>query len=458
MAMDASQTLNLVSQDRGDHFEALVRALGQLDYSVRVSNPAVIPDASQGHPSLYYLGKQGWPGEAMERLRAVAVEPSKMLAAEPGAFRWAEPTIRQSRDFVAWPCARSELKLRLERCYNGVGAPNVPAGFSKKLERCAPVQALGLIGNAPVFMDSLLTLRRFAECDAAVLIQGETGTGKELAARAIHQLSRRKDGPFAPVCCGALPDSLVEAELFGHAKGAFTDAQEARGGLVAQAELGTLFLDEVEALSAKGQATLLRFLESLEYRRVGGRRNRKADLRIIAAANEDLHVLARQGRFRSDLLYRLDVLSLMLPPLRRRIGDAELLAEHFLSSYAQRYQTGPLVLAPASRIWMAGYNWPGNVRELENLTHRAVVTATGPEVELRLTCEHGEDSDEDLPTQAFREAKQAAVASFERSYLLTLMREAKGNVTRAAHTAGKERRALGKLLKKHDIQPSNFQN
>ncbi len=457
MAMDASQILNLVSQDRGGHFDALVRTLGQLDYNVKVTNPTAMSDASQAQPSLFYLGKQGWPGDAMQRLRAAALEPLKLLAAEPMAFRWAEPAIRQSRDFVAWPCARSELKLRLERCCHDVRLPHMIAGLSKKRERCAPVQALGLIGSAPAFMDSLLTLRRFAECDAAVLIHGETGTGKELAARAIHKLSRRKEGPFAPVCCGALPDSLVEAELFGHAKGAFTDAQEARGGLVAQAEMGTLFLDEVEALSAKGQSTLLRFLESLEYRRVGGRRNRKADLRIIAAANEDLHALARQGRFRADLLYRLDVLSLALPPLRRRTGDAELLVNHFLSLFAKRYQTGPLVLAPTSRIWMNGYNWPGNVRELENLAHRAVVTATGPEVALGPMSEGNRD-DEDLPTTAFRDAKRAAVESFEQSYLRAIMREAEGNVTRAARKAGKERRALGKLLKKHNIQPSAFQS
>ncbi|MBW4710449.1 sigma-54 dependent transcriptional regulator [Roseobacter sp. YSTF-M11] len=454
MTSNAAHVLTLVSQESGDTFDALVRVLGELDYRLNLVPPTQMPKAAHGQPSLIYLGDSGWSPNAMHRLRNGAVEPAHLLALEKTAFRWAEPVIRNSRDFVTWPCGRSELKLRLERsCVAPSGDVSVQDVLRQK--RSAPVRALGLVGRSSVFLDSLLTLARFAECDAAVLIHGETGTGKELAARAIHRLSRRKSGPFVPVCCGALPDSLIEAELFGHARGAFTDAREARSGLVAQAESGTLFLDEVEALSAKAQAALLRFLESLEYRRVGGNRSRKADLRVIAAGNEDLHLLARHGEFRSDLLYRLNVLSLSLPPLRLRGADSELLAEHFLTKFAGSYDTGPLTLTPESRIHLSTYGWPGNVRELENTVHRAVVTATGQSV--TLTPDAGPDCGADAQPQAFGAAKRKAIDTFEKGYLLSLMRAAQGNVTRAARHAGKERRALGKLLKKHKIDTSAFQ-
>jgi DNA-binding NtrC family response regulator len=452
MATDAAHILNLISQEDSDRFQALVRVLGKLKYRVHLSSPSELTFDADGPPNLVYLGARSWASGPLERLKVGDPDHSQLLALERAAFRWAKPAIRNSGDFLTWPCPQSELKLRLERSYPSPSDGRAQT-MARRLERSAPVRALGLVGQSSVFLDSLLPLRRFALCDASVLLHGETGTGKELAARAIHRLSRRRDGPFVPVCCGALPDSLVEAEFFGHARGAFTDARDARPGLVGQAEKGTLFLDEVEALSARGQAALLRFLESLEYRRIGGNRLRTADLRVIAAGNEDLHAQTRHGAFRSDLLYRLNVLSLTLPPLRARIGDAEILADHFLSRFAERYETGPLILNAASRRWLASYGWPGNVRELENVVHRAVVTAPGPHIELGpepITPEVGTFA------QPFGEAKRTVVEAFERDYLTRLMKDAGGNVTQAAAQAGKERRALGKLLKKHGIVPASF--
>lgn len=446
MAFDQTErTLTLVSQEQSDRFGTLLKALGQLDYHVDLAGPDRLADAASG-PSIVYLGIRGWDGRTMRKLKSCTANPKFLLALEKSAFRWAEPTIRNCREFVTWPCGQSELKMRLERCGRS-GSP-----ISRADVRAAEVGALGLVGRSRCFVDSLITLRRFAECDAAILIKGETGTGKELAARAIHKLSARANGPFVPVCCGALPDTLIEAELFGHTRGAFTDAHQARAGLVEQAQGGTLFLDEVEALSAKAQAALLRFLEGLEYRRVGSGRTHKANLRVIAAGNEDLRSLARDGRFRLDLLYRLDVLSLTLPALRQRTGDADLLVEHFLERFARRYKTGPLTLDARSRHWIVDYNWPGNVRELENIVHRAVVTAKESCVSLSA----GVDPEYDGVDEPFGEAKMRAVNAFERGYLETLMQEAQGNVTKAAARAGKERRALGKLLKKHMIDPSRF--
>ncbi|MBO9398549.1 sigma-54-dependent Fis family transcriptional regulator [Shimia sp. R9_2] len=442
---DTDRRLTLVSQEKSDRFEAFLGALGALDYRVQLTGPEALAKTAKGN-SLVYLGMRGWDGRTMRRLKALAAHPHCMLAIEKSAFRWAEPTIRDCREFLTWPCAPSELKMRLERCGRS-GPLGRPAD-----ERAAEVSALGLVGQSRCFVDSLVTLRRFAECDAAVLIKGETGTGKELAARAIHQLSARSEGPFVPVCCGALPDTLIEAELFGHARGAFTDAHEARAGLVEQARGGTLFLDEVEALSAKAQVALLRFLESLEFRRVGGSRTQRADVRVIAAGNEDLRQLARDGRFRLDLLYRLDVLSLALPPLRQRGGDVALLTRHFLSLFEQQYQTGALALDIRSSHWIEEYTWPGNVRELENLVHRGVVTAQDGLVSVCPT----EPRTRDSVDEAFGVAKARAVNAFERRYLESVMAQTQGNVTKAAEQAGKERRALGKLLKKHGIDPAGF--
>jgi two-component system response regulator GlrR len=193
---------------------------------------------------------------------------------------------------------------------------------------------LNLVGESPAFLRCLALVRKYAACHATVLVQGETGTGKELAARAIHYLGGRSEYPFIPVNCGAIPETLVENELFGHAPGAFTDARDARCGVIADAEGGTLFLDEVEALSFRGQVALLRFLQDRQYRPLGARRPLTANVRVIAAANENLNAMVERGQFRRDLFFRLRVMSLEMPPLRERGSDAVLLAEQFLRQFS----------------------------------------------------------------------------------------------------------------------------
>jgi len=294
-----------------------------------------------------------------------------------------------------------------------------------------------------------------ATCDAPVLIEGETGTGKELAARAIHYQSARRDGPFIPVNCGAIPDALIESELFGHRRGAFTDAKEHQPGLVSLAEGGTLFLDEVDALSPKGQVTLLRFLQDQEFRPLGSRRVEHGNVRLLAASNSSLSTLAETGAFRPDLLYRLRILCLELPPLRQREGDVELLANRFLEACEQRFGLGPKALHPEALRWMNGYHWPGNIRELENLLYREYLLSDKQLLRLEpartakpLRPCRPEQTSGSLP---FHRAKELALAAFEREYLADLMGLASGNVSLAARLAGKERRSLGKLLKKHGL-------
>ena len=346
-----------------------------------------------------------------------------------------------------------------------------------------------MIGASPAHERLLEQLRRIATSDAPALIEGETGSGKELAARAIHYGGARRAGPFVPVNCGALPDTLVEAELFGHERGAFTDARNARRGLVAQAAGGTLFLDEVDALSPKAQVTLLRFLQDQRYRPVGTPRELSSDVRLLAAANRPLRALVDAREFRADLMYRLNILYVLLPPLRERAGDAALLARRFAEVFAAKYRRPAKVVHPRTLAWIDRQPWPGNVRELEGWVHRQFLMSNGPcivhddglpdahgtrgsgtaESVARAAAAAGADDGPDdgaaapaasvhtlAPANAsgmtrFQEAKAEALRAFECAYLARAMQIAHGNITRAAALAGKERRAFGKLLKKHGL-------
>jgi two-component system, NtrC family, response regulator GlrR len=316
---------------------------------------------------------------------------------------------------------------------------------------------LKLVGRSPAFLAVLELTRRFAACDATVLVQGETGTGKELVARAIHYLGARRSFPFIPVNCGAHPDSVW------HARGAFTDARDARRGLIAEAQGGTLFLDEVEVLTPKVQVTLLRFLQDLEYRPVGGAVVRNANVRVVAASNANLDALQRDHHFRQDLLFRLNVLSIDLPPLRERQNDVALLAEVFLKRLAEQYRRPPKYLHPDALSRLLDHAWPGNVRELENLIHREFLMTDGPVIDLHSLDALGsrktnarDAAFERLTASRFQDAKASAIALFERNYIVELLSRTHGNISQAARISGKERSRLGKLVKKYGLERLAF--
>ena len=262
--------------------------------------------------------------------------------------------------------------------------------------------------------------------------------------------------------CGAIPDSLLENELFGHQQGAFTDAKNSQDGLVCQAERGTLFLDEVETFSPKGQVILLRFLQDQQYRSLGSNKHRQANVRIIAASNVKLEKMVKQCEFRMDLYYRLFIIPITMPPLSRRGNDILELTNYFLNKFRIQYNQPEKLLDQDSIQWMMNYHWPGNVRELENMLHREFLMAQGSYIKL------GEDHfiprnrresyidrrRSDLFLGNFNEVKSRVISQFERTYLTSLLRETEGNVTMAAKKAGKERRTLGKLLKKYGISKS----
>jgi len=326
----------------------------------------------------------------------------------------------------------------------------------------------GMVGQAPRFLAVLKLIARIAHYDAPVLIEGETGTGKELAARGIHEGSRRRAKPFVAVNCGAIPESLIENELFGHSRGAFTDAGLAVPGLLRLAHQGSLFLDEIDALPPRGQVALLRFLQDGHYRPLGARHAESADVRIIVASNRRLKTLVGEHSFRADLLFRLHVLSLEMPALRDRPGDPWLLAHHFLDELTRRYADiageGQRSIDWHAHAWFDAYAWPGNVRELENLVHRVFLLADGPELQLPAPDAPAAGAPDpsllpDVPDavqQTYAAARTQALDVFHRRYLDELLCRTQGNVTQAARLAGKERRALGKLLQKYHIDPARF--
>jgi two-component system, NtrC family, response regulator GlrR len=305
-----------------------------------------------------------------------------------------------------------------------------------------------LIGGAACFRAEIKKIPLIARSDSRVLITGETGTGKEMCARAIHYLSPRAGGPFVPVNCGAIPVDLVENELFGHDPGAFTGANAAKTGLIEEAEGGTIFLDEIDCLPLSAQVKLLRFLQEKEYRRLGSSKIRRADVRVIAASNTSLAEALEKGQVRQDLYYRLNVLSLSLPPLRERREDIPLLAAHFVEKYSPGFQREVKKISAGAMQKLTFYDWPGNIRELEHTIERAVMFSEAPQLS---------EPDIVLPSRApadgdsFRRAKAKIIEQFERDYIKRLLVSNNGNISKAAQSARKNRRAFWELMRKHKI-------
>lgn len=317
------------------------------------------------------------------------------------------------------------------------------------------------VGASTSFRNAIGLIKRFAKSRAPILISGETGTGKELAAHAAHYLSGRRDRAFVPVNCGALPDALIESELFGHAKGSFTDASRARAGLIRQADGGTLFLDEVEALSARGQVILLRFLQDSCFRAIGEETRQQADVRVIAASNMDLRLMAERGEFRRDLLFRLDVLAVQLPPLRERTDDIALLVPHLLGKAAGSEGGQAKTISAAALELLRSHSWPGNVRELEHVLLRAHLLCPGEVIDAEdmaaccsLLAAAGAGPQALLTDRSsLREEKLRAVREVERRFVEQALAQTKGNISEAARLCGMERAVLSKMVKKCRDEP-----
>lgn len=346
-------------------------------------------------------------------------------------------------DFLLWPVHSEEFRQRLFKLLGPEEESREE--LTNKLAMC------NFVGKDPVFLKALNRVVQVGANEAPVLLTGETGTGKELCARAIHHFSPRRTGPFIPVECGALPEQLFESEVFGHSRGAFTGAHANQKGLVALASGGTLFLDEVDGLTPAIQGKLLRLLQEKTYRALGSNCFSPADVRIVAACNGDLNKLVREKQFRADLYFRLDVLRVHLPPLRERLGDIAVLARRFVDDICDENRIARKMLAPAAIRKLEGYHWPGNVRQLQNTLYRAVVLAEGPEVFTSHIDLGGESTEcaECGKEPGFRAGRSQAIAKFEADYVRRILEKHHGNVTHAAREAGKERRAFGRLARKY---------
>lgn len=306
-----------------------------------------------------------------------------------------------------------------------------------------------LVGESPALLKEIKKIPAVALSEASLLIAGETGTGKEMFARAVHHLSPRSGKPFTPVNCGAIPVELVENELFGHAPGAFTSAQTSSPGLLRETDGGSLFLDEVDCLPLLAQVKLLRFLQEKEFRPLGATKPCRVDVRVIAASNGNLEDAVAKGRFRQDLYYRLNVIQLFLPPLRERKEDIPLLARHFLAQHSSSADTPTRDFTATALQKLLLYDWPGNVRELANVIERSVVLSP------RTILQPG-DIQLPIPVtlkerESFQSLKAKTITHFERAYLQDILRTHQGNISKAARAAGKHRRAFWEMMRKHQI-------
>ncbi len=349
-----------------------------------------------------------------------------------------------AEEFLAKPFTDTELLSAVQRVLD-------KAKFRKsgltKADRAVPAHK-GLIGRSEGMRKIFIAISKASSSSATVLITGESGTGKELAARAIHYGSIRSSAPFVPVNCGGIPEGLLESELFGHVKGSFTGATESRAGFFHAADGGTIFLDEISDMSLAMQVKLLRVLQDKEVCMVGSNRTRKVDVRILAATNKDLHGLVNKGLFREDLFYRLNVITIFIPPLRERGDDILLLANHFLTQFAAESGKPPPRFSDEAMQSIRGYNWPGNVRELENVIQRLVVMTDGDLIEVP-----------DLPSlmrfSALRKTGfDRTLAEVESEYIINVLASVDGNKTRAAEILGIDRKTLREKLKRAEKSPS----
>ncbi len=441
----------LVVDDDPGVRESMSRTLAQAGYTVRTAETgeAAFELARDGAFDVI-LSDMRMPGisgiEVLRKLRDVRVDSAFIVMTGFGTVDTAVEAMKLGAvDFVQKPFFRDELLMRVR---SGVERRQL-ARQVQLLQRQLPADGSleGLIGDSPAMLKIKDVIRRAAAAPGTVLITGETGTGKELAARAIHAQSARSSRTFVALNCAAVAESLLETELFGHARGAFTGAAGARQGLIEHATGGTLFLDEIGAMSRPLQAKLLRALESGEVRRIGENESRTVDVRFVAATNVDLRAAVDAGDFREDLYYRLNVHHVHLPPLRDRPGDVALLVEHFLARYGRG--SGMTDCSPAALEVLTGYSFPGNVRQLEHIIQRAVATARSASIEV------GDLPEELLASVPAAPSSEGTVAAArdraERDMIVATLTRHRGEITAAAKELQVSRTTMWRLMKKHAI-------
>lgn len=401
------------------------------------------------------LKMSGMDGMALlERLLGLQPHlPVIILTAHGTIARAVEATKKGAYDFLTKPFDPKDLLRRLEKALE-MGRLKVEVNRLRTFVQ-ERYRFDNIVASSEKMQQILAQVAQIAPTDSTVCLYGESGTGKELIAKAIHMSSSRSQGPFVAINCGAIPEGLLESELFGYVKGAFTGANQSKKGLLQQADGGTFFMDEVAELPLQLQVKLLRAFQEHEFYPVGGLKPVSVNIRLIAATNQDIWKAIREGRFREDLYYRIHVIPIHLPPLRERSEDIPLLAHHFLCCFNRAMSKDIQGLTPEAIQRLMLHQWPGNVRELANVVERAVALA----VEGRITTEHillGEERVAGRKSEplSFNEARE----EFERAYLVHVLTATRGNVSRAASLAGRYRPEFYKLLHKYNLDPDSFRN
>jgi DNA-binding NtrC family response regulator len=444
---------------------------GSVDVSVVDSGAAAVDAvrraAARGEPFDVVLLDFYMPGmSGIDALRALREQGSDARVILTSGQQPGDAAVEAMRhgafDFIGKPLNASELRLRIERALRdrkAAHAEKISKGDKSSAEQRRPRKSDVIIGGSMWIKELYERISMVAPTDVTVAIYGESGTGKELVARTIHALSPRYELPFVVVNCGAIPESLLEDELFGHVKGAFTDASRDREGLFSAADGGTLFLDEIGEMPPLLQVKLLRVLQSQEFRRIGDDRDMRVDVRLITATNRDLEKAVSTGAFRQDLYYRINVFPLTMPPLRERREDVPLLAHHFLLKHREKVGKHVEGFAADAMAKLLAYHWPGNVRELENKVHHALVLAQGDRIkpeEVQLDVSMPSSSGLIDVARPFRDVKKEVVERFEREYTKELLRRHHGNLAAAARQAGMDRKNLWMLVRKYGFDLDSF--
>jgi len=371
-----------------------------------------------------------------------------------------EATRKGALDYITKPFRKERILLTIRRAldWQALKRENVTLRKSIAREKAFPP----IIGSSEGIKSILNRIRQVADSMATILIQGESGTGKELVAKAIHAYSERHEKPFVTIDCTAIPEQIIESELFGHEKGAFTGAWKDKKGLVEEADQGTLFLDEIGELNMVMQSKLLRLLQDGQYKPVGGLNTKRADLRFVAATNHDLRKRVGERRFREDLFYRLNVICFRLPPLRERRDDIPLLVHHFVQEYSRVNHKEIRDIKPEAMSMLMSRQWPGNVRQLENVIERGVILCRSEQVgieDLMPEVTHTRPIpylDETIFSLPFKEAKEAVIKAFHRQYIQAVLQQTRGNISRAAEQAGLQRQYLHRIIKHERIDAEGF--
>jgi len=423
------QRLGMIVAEAADGEEALAKA-GHAAYDV-----ALLDLHMPGMTGIELLGrlKERWPELEAIMLTAHGSIETAIQAMKQGAY-----------DYLTKPFQLPELEIHVQKAYEKVRLARRERQWVEQLRYESP--RYRLVGSSPGLQRVLRLIEKVAPTDSTALVRGASGTGKELVARALHLNSPRRERPLVTINCAALQETLLESELFGHEKGAFTGALQAKPGLVEVAEGGTLFIDEIAEMAAGLQAKLLRVLEDGHYRRVGGTQESHADVRVVAATNKPLEEEMKAGRFREDLYYRLAVVTIELPLLRDRPGDIPELVEHFLTTR----QVGPTRsrIEPEAAAALAQYSWPGNVRELANVLERAQILAEDHVI----TVDDLPDSIVDATPPVAAGGDPGHLREVERRHVLEVLEEHKGNKVQASRALGISRRALYRLIAKYGLE------